>query len=126
MHFTDPTAAGDPLLLVWHCLAVANDEMSTVGVSEWLRVARRRQFLAFLEPTVALFLTSLPVADDVHISRVSCSEVVSYTNYGLLTADFAATGIHLSLHARNRVIRKSPLRKWSPEGWVRWHTKNEK
>ena len=33
------------------------------------------------------FLTSLPVADTVHNSRTQCSEVVSYTNHGLHTAE---------------------------------------
>ena len=43
----------------------------------------------FFENGVArrFFLPSLPVADNIHNSR---SEAVSYTNYGLHTADFAA------------------------------------
>ena len=49
---------------------------------QWLGVAR----CDFSEPGVArrfLFFTSFPVADNVHSSRVLCSEVLSYTNYGL-------------------------------------------
>ena len=43
----------------------------------------------------AFFFPSLPVADTVHNSRVLCSEVVSYTRFGLHTADFAATSVLL-------------------------------
>ena len=41
------------------------------------------------------FLPSSPVADIIHNSQVKCFEVVSYTYYGLHTADFAATSILL-------------------------------
>ena len=49
--------------------------------------------MAFLSPEWlgAFFLTSLRVADNVHNSHAQCSEEVSYTNYGLHTADIAAT-----------------------------------
>ena len=40
-----------------------------------------------------LLLPSLPVANNVHNSRVYCSEAVSNTNNGLHTADLAATAI---------------------------------
>ena len=53
----------------------------------------------------AFFLTSLPVADNVHKSRAQCSEVVSYTNYGLHAADVAATRI-LLLQNYSRPRRK--------------------
>ena len=62
---------------------------------QWLGVARGGFLLLFLsgEWLGAFFLPSLPVADGIHNSRVLCSEVVSNTNYGLHTADVAATGI---------------------------------
>ena len=54
-----------------------------------------------------IFLPSLPVADNVHNSRAECCEVVSYTNYGLHTADVAATGVLLlQNHSRPRPRRK--------------------
>ena len=58
--------------------------------SSWLFVA----FLSGEWPS-ALFLPSLPVADNIHNSRVECYEVVPYTNYGLHAVDVAATGVLL-------------------------------
>ena len=53
----------------------------------------------FCVPGVArrlFFLTSLPVAHNVHNSRVEFSEVVC-TNHGLHTADLAASGTNQDL-----------------------------
>ena len=66
--------------------ALANDEMMTVG--RFLREVARAGFSVARR----FLLTSLPVAHSVHNSRAECSEVVSFTNYGLHTADFAASG----------------------------------
>ena len=67
--------------------------------SRWLFRGSRWHFVAFLsgEWLGAFFLPSFPVADIIHNSRVQCSEAVSDTNYGLHTADVAATGILLFL-----------------------------
>ena len=67
-------------------------------VFQWLGVARG-VFCGFLlsgeQVGASSVLPSLPVADNVHNSRVWCSEEVSHTNYGLHTAEFAATGVLL-------------------------------
>ena len=49
-------------------------------------------FCGFFESGVArrFSVPSVPVAGNIHDSRVEFSEVVSYTNCGLHTADFAA------------------------------------
>ena len=70
---------------LWLCVAFCCFSEFLSG-SEWLAVA----FCGFLEPGVAqrFCLPSLPVAD---------SEVVSYTNDGLQTADVAATRMNSAL-----------------------------
>ena len=67
------------------------------GEGEVARSGSRWLFVAFLsgEWLGALFLPSLPVADNIHNSRVSCAEAVSHTNNGLPIADLTATGILL-------------------------------
>ena len=54
--------------------------------------------MASLTPELlgALFPTSVPLANNVHNSIVYCSEVASYTDNGLHTAEVAASGILLS------------------------------
>ena len=58
------------------------------------------------------FCLRCPAADSVHNSRVERSEIVSYTNYGLHTADVAATRLLLFMNyprPRPRPSTASPL-----------------
>ena len=78
--------------------ALANDEMLTVA-RFFFRWVVRGSFSVALSGWAArrfFLLNSLPVADNIHNSRAWCSDVVSFTNYGLHhAADVAATRILL-------------------------------
>ena len=105
--------------LGWFCRcvwALTNGALLIVGRFLFRELARGGFSVALLSPDQlgAFFLTSSPVADNAHNSRVQYSGVVSYTNYGLHTADFDAPGF-LRLQSSSRPRPRLQLLALHPE-----------